>query len=701
MYPEYNKILASIKEKAFFEGGNQFFITALSAFACSLSLFSWHSVATGNYSYNSFLFAILFVTVNYLWGVVFIGLTRGRQPLSFSGFLGAILIGSCVVCVFSLSLKAAIPISTIAVLPILLVIALFCIVVLLKTKTIRPHDFSTKNTSFWVLIICLLIASLWSRSLVKPFEIVQESVVFSPWIDYFIHAGTTDIFRYGENVIATGNREMVGLPITFYHYASYMVPAQYSAFTGTDALIAVTSIWFTYGMFLMAVSGYVLINAVEGATAGLGAVVAMTLVPTAASYGFSVGWFDYYWMFLAHPTLLYGISISATAVLFVVQACRSESVKMLFVGFALGLMSLLFKAQIFVVLMPLLFLYSVFFYSPLFRAVRSALIAGGVCAIFFFVFIGSQFSLAPSLRFDGSGLSRYLSNLSHTTTSDFTLWLVSKIGTGLPFWQDLVLGAIVLTGATYGLFFLGYVLLLFHKIYKQNVCVFDWLPAITILIYMCFALLLSPNAHGNPWELQHRPFVWSYFIVAGWVGGRIAYIVQSKMKYSNSKCCFNLMIGFVLTSLLVLSCSSYFTRIHAPLTHSANFNKKIPRGLYDAALYIRDNSFEQDVVQDSKNDEPRAIILGLTERRAYLARPSAHRMSEMKIKEVSLRLGTLKRLQEARNSVELKEVIAETGICWYLLHPDSIVKWPESILTRPVFKSFGYRVYRFNPGAVD
>jgi len=342
MQSGHNKISTNFEDKKTGSLINEFFITGISAFICVFTLCYWHSVAKGDHSYQAFLFALLFITTNYLWGIIFIGLIRGKQLLPFSGFLGAILIGSCIVCVLSFFLKIAVPLPTIAVLPILLVAGLSCIALMLKKKAILPDYFSSEITSLWALIICLLIAVLWSKSLVMPFQIAEDVVIFKPWIDYFIHAGITDLFRYGLNIIETGNFEMAGLPVTFYHYASYMVPIQYSAFTDTDVMTAVTSIWFSYGMFLMVVSGYVLFNAWAGPAAGLGAIAAMTLVPDAASYGFQVGWFGYYWMFLAHPTLLYGVGISAAAVFFVVQGCRFACVRTLSLGLIRGLLTLFF-----------------------------------------------------------------------------------------------------------------------------------------------------------------------------------------------------------------------------------------------------------------------------------------------------------------------------------------------------------------------
>ena len=56
-------------------------------------------------------------------------------------------------------------------------------------------------------------------------------------------------------------------------------------------------------------------------------------------------------------------------------------------------------------------------------------------------------------------------------------------------------------------------------------------------------------------------------------------------------------------------------------------------------------------------------------------------------------LGKLQRLQQATNIPDLQRSVRETGIRWYVAHPDDPNVWPAEFRDQPAFESNGYRVY--------
>jgi len=50
-------------------------------------------------------------------------------------------------------------------------------------------------------------------------------------------------------------------------------------------------------------------------------------------------------------------------------------------------------------------------------------------------------------------------------------------------------------------------------------------------------------------------------------------------------------------------------------------------------------------------------------------------------------------LQQATTISDLQQSVRETGIRWYVAHPDDSNVWPAQFRDRPAFESNGYRVY--------
>ena len=120
----------------------------------------------------------------------------------------------------------------------------------------------------------------------------------------------------------------------------------------------------------------------------------------------------------------------------------------------------------------------------------------------------------------------------------------------------------------------------------------------------------------------------------------------------------------------------------------------VDRGLIDCARYIRNRPPVDAVVQDSQLDKF-LILAGLDERPSFAARVDEWTRQSKVFRESAYQeqLGKLQRLQQANNIPDLQRLVRETGIRWYVTHPDDPNVWPSEFRDQPAFESSGYRVY--------
>jgi hypothetical protein len=119
----------------------------------------------------------------------------------------------------------------------------------------------------------------------------------------------------------------------------------------------------------------------------------------------------------------------------------------------------------------------------------------------------------------------------------------------------------------------------------------------------------------------------------------------------------------------------------------------VDRGLIDCARYIRNQPPADAVVQDSQLDKF-LIVGGLTDRPSFAARVDEWtRQSKVFRESYQEQLAKLQKLQQATTIPDLQGSVRETGIRWYVAHPDDANVWPSEFRDHPAFESNGYRVY--------
>src|SRR5262249_12713314 len=100
------------------------------------------------------------------------------------------------------------------------------------------------------------------------------------------------------------------------------------------------------------------------------------------------------------------------------------------------------------------------------------------------------------------------------------------------------------------------------------------------------------------------------------------------------------------------------------------------------------------VVQDSQLDKF-LILGGLSDRPSFAARVDEWTRQSKVFRESGYReqLRKLQKLQQADNIPDLQRSVRETGIRWYVAHPDDPNNWTSQFRDHLAFESNGYRVY--------
>jgi hypothetical protein len=523
--------------------------------------------------------------------------------------------------------------------------------------------------------VTLAAAAFWTRDLRPYASRGEHEVTFRPWLDYFVHAQLVGQVRADRSLVRLGNPDLAGLPLPFYHYASYIFPASVSAWTGQTAYDSLASFWTPFGVFLTGLAAYMLGSGWWNASAGLAAVIGVLLMPDASTYGIGDAYHSYHWLVLVSPGLLYGIAAGAVGLLLVTRGIRPTNWRCLGAAFGLVMMCIPLKAHLFVVVCPLLVLWVVLFKEGWTRRQRLVVSAGLAAFGLAGLLVADRYGIGPTLLPVGPGrpVATYVQDLAaqlNDPVRDVLRVIVVRLG--IP-----ALLAPILALLCY---------------YRKTLQPVDAIPALAMLIMVVGAIFLPPNAgRGTADEMRHRPFVWAYFVVAAWTWGKGVSTLDS------GRTVWQVVVAAASIVMLAWPWTRGATAQDPVLPWSQPFvNVRVATGLVECAAYLREHTAEEDIVQDDVSHE--APILGaLAERRCYLAHCTTgwehYDPNAALVDESVRRAASLPRIRQSTTRGELRQRATEMGIRWYVAHPGEELDWPAELVARPVFQSDGYRVY--------
>ena len=652
----------------------------LACLVMSVFLIAWITVATKSLNFGSvvFLFALPWVLLR--------GGAIVTAALRFPSFFALdFLLGVTVVSVAVMTWKFFVPLS-LWVLVIVLLVAITSIPKILPP----PRRDPLSALGLLSVIVSLVAATGWSQDLIFPTTALHGTIVFKPWSDFFIHATFVARSLGSETLSQVGNYEWKGFPVIFYHYASYSIPICLAKVGSLPAYATVVGFWAPFGSFLIGLASYALGRAFWSQGAGLAALIATFLIPDAALLGIAHPTYGYFWLQHAAPGGLYGVAVAGIALILIAEGVRQGRRAWVASGVVVGALIVFFKIQIFAAAFPLLVSFAIVGWPP--RKQRQWLILGGCVAVGVALLpLVNRFYIGPNVRFDLSGSVWYWQVLAKMANGTPVESWYRVLNAAHPFPAHLPQATALLLINALGIFAivapLLWLFVAWRKMWQASEGIS--LTAVAILLLMTFGMGgtgTSDNAH----EFIHRPFVWAYWLVGSLAAGRLFSILATRRPQLWSR---GIVIATIVLTLVPLCYGSGLQRGKG-LVGNVRSGIAVDRGLVYCARYIRNQPPANAVVEDSQLDKF-LIVGGLTDRPSFAARVDEWTRQSKAFRQSGYQeqLAKLQRLQHANNIPDLQRSVRETGIRWYVAHPDDRNVWPAEFRDHSVFESHGYRVY--------
>ena len=652
----------------------------LACLVISTFFIAWITVASKSLNFGTVVFLLALPWVLLRAGAIV------TAALRFPSFFALdFLLGVTVISVAVMTWKFLVPVSLWALL-ILLLVAVASIPKLLPRHRRDPLS----ALGLLSVIISLVAATGWSQDLIFPTTAVDKTVVFKPWSDFFIHATVVARSLGAETFSQVGNYEWKGFPAIFYHYASYSIPICLAKVGSLPAYATVVGFWAPFGSFLTGLASYALGRAFWSQSAGLAGLIGTFLLPDAGSLNIAHPNYGYFWLQHISPAGFYAVAVAGTALIPIgLGACRGQRTWITF-GAAVAALTVFFKAQIFVAAFPLMLGFAILAWPP--RSRWNWVVLGGcVAAGIVLLPIADRFYVAPNMRFDFSSSDWYWKTLAHMArgTPVESWYDAFRVEHTFPSHLPQAIGLLLINGL--GIFVIlapfVWIFALRRKTWQASEGIS--LAAVVILLLMTFGLSRSGTAE-NAYEFIQRPFVWAYWLVGSLTAGRLFVLLASGRPQFWTRILVVTGIGLTLVPI----CYGSGLQRGKWSGGSVRSGLRIDRGLVDCAGYIRIHAPGDAVVQDSGSDKF-SVLAGLAERPSFAARVDMWIRQSKVFRESGYQeqLKKLQRLQQATNIPDLQRSVRETGIRWYVAHPDDPNLWPADFRDQPAFESNGYRVY--------
>ena len=651
--------------------------SSIACLAISAFLIAWITLASGSFNLRSALFLLVLPWVLLRAGGI---ISAALRLPSF--FALDFLLGVAVVSVLILAWKVFVPLS----LWVALIVILIAVAGVPKFLAHQQRD-PLSRLGLLGIIVSLVAATAWSQDLISPTIAVKDGVVFKPGADFFFHATIVARSLGTQTLIQVGNYEWQGFPAFFYHYASYSLASCLAKVGHVPAYDTVVGFWAPFGSFLTGLASYALARAIWSQGAGLAALMATFLIPDAWLLNVAHPIYGYFWIQEVAPAGAYAVATAGTALILIARGASEGRRAWVASGAVVGALVVFFKVQIFAAAFPLLLSFAVLAWPPR-RRWRWLVLGACVIAGLALLPLTNRFYVGPNVRFDFSGSDWYwklLANMARGTPTE-SWYEVFRVGQPFPSHLVEAIGLLLINAL--GIFAVVAPFVWLFAVWRKTWQASDGISVTAIAIFLLMTFGLSGDLRSS--ELIHRPFVWTYWLVASLTAGRLFSIAAER--------CMRFATAIVIVSIvaLMLVPARYGSGLQPGKWPGAKAysSLRLDRGLVESAHYIRSQPPTNAVAQDS-HLEKLLILGGLSERPSFAARPEMWKLASKAFREspYQARLRKLQSLQEATNIPDLQRSIRETGIRWYLLHPGDSNVWPAEFRDHPSFESDGYKVY--------
>ncbi len=544
----------------------------------------------------------------------------------------------------------------------------------------------------WAVLLAVVAATLWCQDSLHPIETNGPWLVVKPWTDGFIHASQIRMLSVSHGAASIQDYRMAGVAARIYHYSAYMTPALIKSVSGLSSYAVFAGILVPVGIFFTGLGAYILVASFFGPRSGLAACAALLLLPDGAQQGVRTTFLSYHWLAQISPGATFGLSIAALAWLFVLRGCLRGSFLQVGLGWFVGGILVLYKAQLFVaVALLLIVLPPLFFRHRLKPWIRLAWLATAVGLFVGAVRVADAVPGVPLIRLDGSSTAALMKMIvSYAAPTELSRYLARHVGERHPWTSNVLYGGPYLLLAVSGLVLPAAVALLVY-LRKRIPAILALFPlAITVnFVIMALGMAFDDRHVGTSEELQHRPLLWMHFVLTAFTGG-LAAVAFAGMRRGRR-------IRIVLTPLilLLLAVPAVFGRgSQRNPTMPKESDLRMPPAFLRVTEFMRTHGKASDVFQASSLD-PRHIIAALADRQPYYGRQLLWlRDSERAV--MNARETQVRWLMQLTDATLINATARKMGLKWFLFVPGQPLAWPTSMAAQVAYRVGGLELYAFD-----
>ncbi len=545
---------------------------------------------------------------------------------------------------------------------------------------------SRRSVESWGLVSLLLslfAAQFWCGHLHPQIVETPAFWVYRPYMEKFAHALLVGMFCTDAPPIEVGSPFFAGEPVSFYHYASYPTAAAVALADGQSPLEVLSAFWFPYGLFLVGLSAGVLGRIWFSPQAGAWATLGALAVPDPTYWAQDITCFSYQRLLEASSSSAYAVASAGLALAMVFQGRRLQSPRLIASGLAVVAGTALYKVNLVVVLLPIAAWVLIACpprpASPAVRRLTALYLLACLAAIP----LGMSLHYAPTFRFDSQlGHQYYQWVRPYVPPGPFWNWL-GRAWSRPPAISQLPARGLWLAWATWQ-WWLVAVLVAWVARLRQRLRLdfLATLPLAVLSIYLGCALLLAPNANGDPFELQHRHFVWSYFLLLVWLCGTTVQLTRR----TPARCVFESPTCALAVLLLPLVLGGPMRMPTTPNVFSKAFAA--------AGQFVDQASAADEAVIDAQGD-PWLVTGALCGRRAFVCRDDDYAFAGQGNLAAARRdrLQAIQKLLAAQAAEQVESWRQLHGARWFVVHPETALAWPAELQANPAFNEGGYRVF--------
>jgi len=541
------------------------------------------------------------------------------------------------------------------------------------------------------LFACLasaVAATWWCGDVQPPFATAGEVQILQTWQDVFIHARILSGFVQGHGIASLQDLRLAGVASPPYHYASYITPASIAALADLRPLQVYASFQLPFGIYLTGLAAYILFTPMFGRWPALAGCIAVVALPDAFLQGFGNRYLSYFFLSQINLGMLYGIAAAALAWFFVLHGARQGKLGLVMVGYGWLAVCLLYKAHLFVANAYPLIVFPCLFMTHYGRAARLAAWSMLTALFVLTVWYSQRVTSIPLIKLDFSAAGVYTAILLDTFDPGWWSDLLHR------FFVEQAHGRLV-----QGLVLLGVLALFTLGAWTPVLAALLWIgrvrvpapillfPVLVVVNYLIMASGLAQDAHGvgTVDELQNRPLVWAYFIVAAWCAACACYLwrhgrpplaPRTRMALSlvaAALCMWPLQLGNNLQTFPARGMARY-----------QDFNA-VPVCLARTADFVRLHSRPDELVQEGEGDR-RFMLSALSERQSYVASGAFSRQNA----EIADRMRSLTDAM-AGSAERMAAFGRQSGIGWLVVEGSQAGPW--SAAWNPAFSCGTYRAY--------